>query len=89
MPKVELTERFINDAAQIWSDQVLDHVYSVVTVLESFPQLGSTDIPQSVRREFGFNVRKCVVVPIDLIYEYDEDADTVYIYGLVPCKQAF
>lgn len=89
MPKVELTERFVNDAAQVWSDKVLDHIYSVITMLERFPQLGSTDIPQSISQEFGVNVRKYVVSPFDLIYEYDEHADVVYLYGLVPCKQLF
>ena len=88
MPKVQLTERFVEDASAIWSDRVLAHVNRVVRLLESFPLMGSTDVPQSIIREFGTNVRKCVIAPFDLVYEYDELHDTVAVYGLVPCAHA-
>ena len=88
MPRVELTERFVNDASDIRSDRVLDHVYGALRNLESFPQMGSTDVPRSIVREFGEGVRKYVVVPFDLIYEYNESSDVVLVYGLVPCVQA-
>ena len=88
MPRVELTERLVGDAAGIWSDRMLDHVYRAVRMLESFPEMGSTDVPPSIVREFGGGVRKCVIAPFDLVYEYDEQADVVYVYALVPCRQA-
>ena len=88
MPRVELTERFVNDASDIRSDRVLDHVYRALRNLESFPQMGSTDVPRSIVREFGEGVRKYVVAPFDLIYEYNEGTDVVLVYGLVPCVQA-
>ena len=88
MPRVELTERFIDDASRIWSDRVLDHVRRVIGNLESFSNMGSMDVPTSIAKEFGGGVRKCVVAPFDLVYEYDEQADIVYVYGLVPCVQA-
>lgn len=88
MPRVELTERFVNDASDIRSDRVLDHVYRALRNLESFPQMGSTDVPRSIVREFGEGVRKYVVAPFDLIYEYNESSDVVLVYGLVPCVQA-
>ena len=88
MPRVELTERFVNDASDIRSDRVLDHVYRALRNLESFPQMGSTDVPRSIVREFGEGVRKYVVAPFDLVYEYNEGTDVVLVYGLVPCVQA-
>ena len=88
MPRVELTERFVNDASDIRSDRVLDHVYRALRNLESFPQMGSTDVPRSIVREFGEGVRKYVVAPFDLIYEYNESSGVVLVYGLVPCVQA-
>lgn len=88
MPRVELTERFVNDASDIRSDRVLDHVYRALRNLESFPQMGSTDVPRSIVRELGEGVRKYVVAPFDLIYEYNESSDVVLVYGLVPCVQA-
>ena len=89
MPKVQLTERFVEDASTVWSDRVLSHIYDSVGSLESFPLMGSADVPESVVREFGTGVRKCVVAPFDLIYEYDEQNDTVVVYNLVPCVQAW
>lgn len=88
MPRVELTERFVNDASDIRTDRVLDYVYRALRNLESFPQMGSTDVPRSIVREFGEGVRKYVVAPFDLIYEYNESSDVVLVYGLVPCVQA-
>ena len=88
MPKVVLTERFVDDASDIWSDRVLDRTLRTVRTLENFPLIGSTDIPPSVIREFGTNVCKCVIAPFDVTYEYDEQNDVVYVYGLIPCSQA-
>ena len=88
MARVELTERFVDDASGIRSDRVLEHVHGVVRNLERFPQMGSTDVPRSIAREFGDDVRKYVVAPFDLVYEYNKDSDVVYVYGLVPCVQA-
>ena len=88
MPRVELTERFVEDASSIRSERLLSHVYTALRNLESFPQMGSTDVPQSIVQEFGEGVRKYVVAPFDLVYEYDDASDIVYVYGLVPCVQA-
>ena len=83
-----LTERFVKDASQIWSDRVLDRVRRAVALLEAFPEIGSPDVPLSVQREFGSAVRKYVIVPFDLVYEYDEGTDVVIVHGLVPCAHA-
>lgn len=88
MPRVELTERFVGDAAGIWPDRAYDYAHRAVRMLESFPEMGSTDVPPSIVREFGEGVRKCVIAPFDLVYEYDEQSDVVYVYALVPCRQA-
>lgn len=87
MPRVELTQRFVDDASGIWSDRVFDRVYRMVKGLGTFPLIGSTDVPRSITREFGEGVRKCVVPPFDLVYEYDEQSDVVYVYGLVPVRR--
>lgn len=85
MAEVIITNRFVEDAAQIWSERILGHLRNAVTSIEAFPESGSPDVPESIRREFGEGVRKLVVVPFDLVYEYDSSLDTVTIYGLVPC----
>ena len=88
MPRVELADRFVEDAAGILSDRVLDHVYEAVKLLQTFPQIGSPDVPTSIITEFGKGIRKYVVAPFDLVYEYDEQANVVYVYGLIPCALA-
>ena len=89
MPKVVLTDRFVEDASAIWSDRVLSHLFRVVESLETFPLMGSPDVPDSIIREFGEGVRKCVIAPFDLVYEYREKDDKVMVYGLVPCAHAY
>ena len=88
MAEVRLTERFVDDASQIWSDRVWNRVQRAVALLESFPEMGSPDVPPSVQREFGTTVRKYVIVPFDLVYEYDSVADVVTVHGLVLCRHA-
>lgn len=83
-----LTEGFLVDASDIWSDAVMDDLKDVLTAIEIFPRIGSRDVPASIRERFGEGVLKAVVPPFDLIYEYDEVADAVTVYGLVHFRQA-
>ena len=48
-----------------------------------FPRIGTPEIAPSISEEFGEDVMRVVVKPFDLIYEYDEATDTVYLYGLI------
>ena len=43
------------------------------------------DVKDAARKDI---VRKHVVVPFDLGYEYNKGSDDVFVYGLVPCVQA-
>ena len=88
MASVVLTERFVSDASGIWSDKALDRIRRCVLSLEAFPEMGSPDVPPSIRKEFGDGIRKVVVAPFDLVYEYEPKEDRVIIYALVPCAQA-
>lgn len=82
------SEAFLDDAASIWSAGVKGHLMEALRAIESFPEIGSTDLPASIREQYGENVRKFAVRPFDLIYEYDCEADTVLVYGLVPFRRA-
>lgn len=87
MAKVIFTERFVQDAAVIWSPRIRENLRSSLESIETFPELGSGLVPQSIKQEFGDNVRKLVVGPFDLVYEYDKDQDHVMIYGLIPQRK--
>ena len=88
MAEVVLTERFVEDATAIWSDRLVQRIQQAVTNLERFPEMGSPDVPRTIKQEFGRGVRKYVIPPFDLVYEYDDSSDVVTVYGLIPCANA-
>ena len=88
VPRMVYTDGFLDDAAAIWSDRVQGRLERMLSAIEAFPEIGSPDIPASIRAVYGIGVRKAVVEPFDLIYEYHPDTDTVIVYGLVPLRAA-
>ena len=77
MPKMIYSDRFIDDASLIWSDKVMSELFTILKNIEAFPEIGSS------------NVRRVVVGPFDLVYEFAEESDTVYIHALVHQRKAF
>ncbi len=82
------TEGFLDDASYVYSPRVQDDLANALRSIESFPRIGSSAVPASIKEQFGTGVLKVIVKPFDLIYEYDEEADTVVIYGLIPFRAA-
>ena len=89
MPKMIYSGRFIDDASLIWSDRVMSELFTILKNIEAFPEIGSSNVPGSVKDEFGQNVRKVVVGPFDLVYEYEKSNDMVYVHALVHQRKAF
>lgn len=83
MSRMVYTDGFLDDAAAVWSEQVRDRLVRMLAAIETFPEIGSRNIPLSLRTQYGDGIRKAVVEPFDLIYEYDSETDTVIVYGLV------
>lgn len=88
MAKIIYAEEFLDDAAAIWSSSVQRHLVKALQAIEAFPELGSANIPESIRERYGARVRKMAICSFDLDYEYDSEADVVLVYGLVPFRQA-
>lgn len=88
MARMVYSEEFLDSVACIWSGAVKQHLARALQAIEAFPEIGSVDVPPSVRERYGEEVRKFVIAPFDLIYEYDREADTVLVYGLVPFVRA-
>lgn len=88
MARMIYTDGFVEDLSYVYSDRVLNDIRKALDAIETFPKIGSTDIPQSVVDMFGSTVLKAIVKPFDLIYEYDEPADVVVVYALVPFRRA-
>ncbi len=83
MATLDFSEGFVDDLAEVSSERLLESIYAVLAPLESLPRYGSPDIPASLRRRFGPDLRKLVVSPYDIIYTYDEETDVVRVHGLV------
>ena len=88
MTRMVYAQRFVDDVAQITSDRVYGSLRRTMAAIEAFPRIGSSDVPESVRTLFGDRVRKAVVNPFDVVYEYDDQDDTVLVYALIACKRA-
>ena len=88
MARMVYAEEFLEGASLIWSDSVRSHLVNALHAIEAFPEIGSTDVPVSLRERYGESVRKFTIRPFDLVYEYDGEADTVLVYGLVPFRRA-
>ena len=83
MPKVVISEEFVEATAEVYSDRVFNDLFRLAEMLETLPELGSTDLPAAIRKRFGEDCRKIVVAPFDMLYRYDEKADTVYVAALI------
>lgn len=88
MARMIYTEGFLDDASFIYSPRVKEDLANALRSIESFPRIGSTAVPVSIKEQFGHGVLKVIVKPFDLIYEYDEEADLVVVYGLIPFRAA-
>lgn len=79
---------FKGDLTQIRTDALLEAVFDTLEMLEAIPTLGSTNVPTSIKEKHGSNVRKLVVGPFDVIYEYDKSDDHIKVAGLVYQRMA-
>lgn len=83
MTRILYTERFLQDMEQVDLPSKQSEIYDAIDMLPTLPVLGSRRLPRSIMVEFGDTVRKLVVAPFLVIYEYQEDEDAILIYGLV------
>lgn len=89
MPKLEYSERFVNDLALIESPKLEARILADLDNIELFGEFGSSNIPKSIKEQFGTGVRKLAVNPFDLIYTYYPEKDLVRVEALVHQKAAW
>ena len=88
MPSVSFTDRFMREAAKVQTVKKRKELRRATETLAQFPEIGSANIAASIAREYGPNVRKLVVNPFLVVYEYDKEADCVNILGLIHQRMA-
>lgn len=80
------SEQFLDDAATTWSPRANEHLHGVLRMIERFPESGPARRRASAIDRFGPDVRTCAISPLDLVYRYDRESDTVYLHGLIDQK---
>ena len=89
MARLVYADAFIEDMTAVELSSKRDEIFDKIDLLSDFPDLGSANIPTSIRLRFGSSVRKLVVSPFDVVYEYDQASDSVNILGLIHQHAAF
>lgn len=85
MARLVVYEGFIDARNRVWSSRIRQNVDDMLRTIESMPGVGSSLLPASIVSEFGENMRKAVVSPFEIVYEYDQETDTVFVYDLLYC----
>ncbi len=88
MAKLVFSEAFIEDMLAVELANKRDEILEKVDLLSSFPELGSGNVPASIRAKYGDSIHKLVVSPFDVIYDHDLDSDTVNVLGLIHQRTA-
>ena len=83
MPKVIISEEFVEATAEVYSERMFNDLYRLVEMLDALPELGSTERPSAIKKRFGKDCRKIVIAPFDILYRYDKVEDTVYVAALI------
>ena len=89
MPKLVYTDSFAEGYLTVELESKRAEIIESIERLASLPVIGSRNLPASIEKAYGDHVRKLVVKPFDVIYEYDEDADEIRILGIIHAKQAW
>ena len=89
MPELVFSERFANDLAAVTSQKAEASVWAALDNVEAFPEIGSPNVPDAIRREFGDGVRKMVVGPFDLVYTIGEVDGKIHVEALVHQRAAW
>lgn len=83
MASIVFTEGFMDDVAIVEREEKLDEILDAISILEDSPEIGSAILSESLQRRFGPQVRKLIVRPFDIIYDYLPKEDAVVILTLV------
>jgi hypothetical protein len=84
VPRLEYSERFASDLAEVTSPRLEGRILKALDNVEAFGGFGSPLVPKSIAQGFGPGVRKVAIGPFDLIYTHVPEKDLVLVEALVP-----
>ena len=89
MSELLYSERFIADMVGVRSARVRNGIFDMVDLLKELPDLGSSNLPPSIKEEFGNDVRRLVKDPFLVVYEYNQAQDEVRVLGVIHGRSAY
>lgn len=88
MTAIKATRDFADGLKGITSLKVEHDLRKTVEALGQFPELGSGNVPNSIKQLYGNNIRKINVGPFLLVYHYSKEEDAISLYGLIHNRMA-
>ncbi len=88
MLKIRYADSFIDAAASIRLSSKRREIRQRIEQLSTFPNLGSVNLPGSIKERYGGDVRKLVIDPFIVINEIRQSEIAVYVLGLIHQRAA-
>ncbi len=83
MATIKYAEEFFADATAIISPKLQEELRRTLLTVTDFPEIGSSRVPDSIRRTYGSGIRKITVGPFLLVYRYSKKEEVVFVYDLI------
>lgn len=88
MAEVLYADSFFEEMAQVETKRVRDNVMEATELLAVIPEMGSTNLPESIVSKYGHDVRKLVAPPFLVLYKLLDD-DHVLVLGVMHNRAAY
>ena len=83
MPKLVFAESYFEAVGQITSKRLQQRLIHLLELMQDVPTFGSRKVRGSLKERFGDACMVADLSPFLLVFEYDEENDTVNVYGVV------
>ncbi len=89
MADIDFSREFVADLKRVRLSSKQDEILDKISMLSALPELGSRILADSIKIRFGTQVRKLVINPFDVIYEYLPEDDLVLVVRLMHQREVW
>lgn len=83
MADLVVTENFENGLQKIYSNKLLDKIQNALKQIQTIPDISAANVPDSILKKWGDNVRILPVNPFDIVYTYNRQDNLVIVHALI------
>ena len=83
MARLVFADGYFDTIAQITSKRLRQRLLKLLDLMQGVPTFGSRNVRGWLRERFGESCMTADLSPFLLVFEYDAEADVVYVYGVV------